>query len=270
MSFPVAMQSQVQSIDRVGDIMRCFSYQEPVLSLSQVAKRVGLAKSTTHRLLSSMVYNGLLRQVAASSQYALGYQLLHWAAIAQQSLDVRGQARPLLEALAGHTNETVVLMTRDGNHAVCIDKIDSTQPLRLAMTVGERVWLHAGSSAKVLMAYLASEELAAIIQQQGLPPLLENTITDPQTLQSELACIRQQGYATSSEERDRGAAGIAAPIFDSTHRVIAGVGIVGPVSRVLGEHQAQLIDTVVQTAQQISIAMGNVPQSPLQKQTAMV
>jgi DNA-binding IclR family transcriptional regulator len=251
---PSPMQSQVQSIDRVGDILRCFSLQEPILSLAQISRRVTLAKSTTHRLIASMVHNGLLRLVAPA-QYALGYSMLHWAGIAQQGLDLRTQARASLEELAHTTGETAVLMTRDGNYAVCIDKIDSTQPLRLAMTVGERTWLHAGSSAKVLMAYLEPEQIEAILLQE-LPALLENTITNPQALRDELAQIRQQNYALSSEERDRGAAGIAAPIFDSEQRAIAGVGIVGPVSRIMGSSHSHLVQITVEMAARISKTMG--------------
>jgi DNA-binding IclR family transcriptional regulator len=247
--------SQVQSIDRVGDILRCFSLREPVLSLAQIVKQVGLAKSTVHRLIGAMIHNGLLRPVG-TAQYALGYSMLHWASIAQAALEVRSQAQPFLVALAAETSETVVLMTRDGNFAVCIDKIDSPQPLRIAISVGERIWLHAGSSAKILMAYLTPAEIAAVIGDQGLPAMLPNTITDSQALQAELAQIRQQGYAVSSEERDRGAAGIAAPIFDNAHQVIAGVGIIGPVFRVMGEQQAQQIERVVTTAARISQAMG--------------
>lgn len=252
---PLPTSSQVQSIDRIGTILRCFSLHEPTLSLAQICKKVGLAKSTTHRLIAAMAHNGLLRSVG-NAHYALGYQMLHWASIAQQALDVRTEARPHLEQLANTTSETVVLMTRDGDYAVCIDKIDSSQPLRIAMTVGERIWLHAGSSAKVLMAYLEPDELAAVIEAQGLPALLENTITDSQTLKDELAQIRSQGYAVSPEERDRGAAGIAAPIFNSEHQVIAGVGIVGPVFRVMGDEHPQLIQHVVASALQISHAMG--------------
>jgi DNA-binding IclR family transcriptional regulator len=248
--------SSVQAIDRLGDILRCFSLQEPILSLSQIAQRVGLAKSTTHRLIAAMVHNGLLR-VVQRSHYAPGYAMLQWAAVAQQASDLPAQARPFLARLAQTTTETAVLMTRDGNDAVCIDRIDSTQPLRLAMTIGERVWLHAGSSAKVLMAYLEPDQIEAVIQTQGLPALLDNTITDPQALRDELAQIRQQGYAVSVEERDRGAAGIAAPIFNAAHQVIGGIGIVGPVSRVMGDTHSQLLRTVVEIARQLSQEMGD-------------
>jgi DNA-binding IclR family transcriptional regulator len=109
------------------------------------------------------------------------------------------------------------------------------------------------------MAYLSPEELAAVVQQQGLPALAPNTITDTASLIAELEQIRQQGYAISSEERDLGAAGIAAPLFNSDQTVTAGIGIVGPVTRIMGDRHTDLIKTVVTIAAQISQQLGGVP-----------
>ncbi len=248
--------SNVQTIDRVGAIINCFSHQDSYLGLTQISSRIGLPKSTTHRLVSSMEQNGFIGRAPDGRQYMLGYQFLHWASVVQSTLSLHEQARPLLEELVRTTAETAVLTVRDGDWAVCLDKFDSSHPVRLEMTVGKRIPLHAGSSAKVLMAYLKPEKIEGIVRKTGLPRLLKNTITDPQRLQNELARIRKAGFATSFEERDFEAAGVTAPVFNADHEVVAGLGIVGPTSRITGRKIPELAKIVMQFARRLSTRLG--------------
>jgi DNA-binding IclR family transcriptional regulator len=249
--------SRVQVIDRVAEILRCFTPATPLLTYSQIVARTGLSKATAHRLLASMEDNGLVRRVRAGGAYALGYSMLRWATIAQQSSDLRALARPLLEELVAATGETAVLMIRDGDRALCLDRVDSPQPLRLAMKIGDRVWLHAGSSARVLLAYLDDAELERLVAELGLPRFLPNTIGDLATLRAELARVRGLGYATSVEERDAGAAGVTAPVFDSLGDLVAAIGIVGPLSRLRPEALPALGGVVVASAARLSAQLGN-------------
>lgn len=248
--------SQVQTVDRVHAIINCFSNRAPYLGLTEISERIDLPKSTTHRLVSSMVHNGLLGRAPDGRRYMLGYQFLRWADIVANTLDLPMLAKPFLTELATRTGETAVLMVRDGDWAICLDKVDSSHSLRLDMTVGKRIWLHAGSSAKILMAHLAPDEIDRIIDETKLPQVLENTITAPHTLRAELAQIRAQGYATSSQERDPDAAGVSAPIFNGADEVIAGLGIVGPASRVIANN-LELINAVQSVAQALSGQIGH-------------
>ena len=212
--------------------------------MTEISKQVGLTTSTTHRLLASMESHGLLNRAADERRYQLGYRFLHWAAVVEKGSSLQQQARPILESLSKETGETAVLMVRDKEWAVCIDRIDSSQSLRLAMTVGQRIPLHAGSSAKILLAYLDSEELKTVVELNKLLPIGQNTITDPAKLTENLQQIREQGYAISFQERDPGAAGLTAPVFNQAHQIVAGLGIVGPVSRLtidLIEHYRPLV-----------------------------
>jgi DNA-binding IclR family transcriptional regulator len=252
----VTHESRVQVIDRLAEILRCFTPTTPLLTYSQIVARTGLSKATAHRLLTAMEDNGLIRRVQKGGAYALGYQMLRWASIAQQSNDLPAQARPLLEDLVARTGETAVLMIRDGERALCLDRLDSPQPLRLSIAIGDRVMLHAGSSAKIFLAYLDAAELERIVAQVGLPRFSEHTITDLDVLRSELAHIRVQGYASSFEERDAGAAGVTAPVFDSLGDLVAALGIVGPITRVRPETITALAEAVTGCAARLSRALG--------------
>ena len=249
--------SQVQTIDRLAIILDCFSAQEPQLSMTEISKRIGLGTSTTHRLLVSMESHGFLSRAPDGKRYTLGYKFLHWASTVEKSSSLQQQARPLLENLAKESGETAVLMVRDGPWAVCMDRVDSAQPLRLAMTVGQRIPLHAGSSAKILLAYADPAEIESHIAEHGLPPVGENTITDPKKLHDNLAQIRERGYAISLQERDPGAAGLTAPIFNSTDQIIAGLGIVGPVTRLTPDLLQTHLSLVLSAAQNLSRLQGH-------------
>jgi len=248
--------TSVQTLDRVMTILDCFNADTPRLPLKDVIDRVGLSRSTTHRLLTAMEQHGLLRRQKNGQDYSLGYQLLHYASLTENTLDIREQARPILEALAEESQETAVLMVREDKYAVCLDRIDSKQSLRLAMTIGKRVALHAGSSAKVLLAYLKEKEINAILDDD-LVKVLENTVTDPKILKKELEQIREQGFAHSIEERDVGAAGITAPVFNSANEVVAGLGIVGPVSRLNPESLQNHIQLVKKLTSKLSRQLGS-------------
>jgi IclR family KDG regulon transcriptional repressor len=248
--------SQVRTVDRMHAILSCFSQDEPFLSLSQISERLGLSKSTTHRLLSSMVHNGFLSRMPNERTYCLGYQFMCWASIVENALDLRDLARPFLEELNRITGETAILTVRDDHWAVCLEKVESRKAVRLAMTVGSRRWLHAGASAKVLMAYLGPEAIEEAISGTGLPRIMHNTITEPQALYEELESIRALGYATSFEETDQGAMGVAAPVFDRSNRVVAGIGIAGPISRWSHDDIPELAGMVTAAARRLSAHLG--------------
>lgn len=248
--------SQVQTVDRVSAILNCFSLNEAQLSMTEISKRIGLTTSTTHRLLSSLEQNGLLSRAPDGRRFVLGYHFLYWASIVKSSTSIQQQARPLLEQLAKITGETAVLTVREGNWAIYLDRVDSTQPLRQTMPIGQRIPLHAGSSAKILLAYLERDEIEQIIGDMGLPYLLTNTITEAERLHQELAKIRRQGYATSFEERDLGTAGLTAPVFSNGAHIVAGIGIVGPIIRLSPAVIESYIDPVTAIAQRLSRLQG--------------
>lgn len=251
-----AQISSVQTADRISQILDCFSKSRPQLSMTEISKMIELSTSTTHRLLGAMEQNGLLSRALDGKRYKLGHRLLHWAAIAQASTSIQLQARPLLEEIARVTRETAVLTMRDGNWAVCVDRVDSPNPLLLTMALGKRIPLHAGSSAKVLLAWQTQTEIEKVINEVGLPRLLNNTITELPRLLTDLEVIRNQGFAVSFEERDPGTAGLTVPVFDSRGKVVAGMGIVGPTLRLSAESIQSHLPALQAHAKRLSTLQG--------------
>ena len=223
--------SSVKTVDRLVSILDCFSPQRHTWSLAELSGHLGLPKSTLHRFLVSLESHGILRRDSDDKRWRLGYRLCIWGDLAAQSTGLRHIALPVMHGLLDDTKETVILTVYQDGEVVCLERVETTHPVRLAFDVGTRRPPHAGASSKVLMAYLPEEEIHSIISDKGLPKLCENTITDPSLLMAELARIREVGYAVSREETDVGAWGVATPIRGWKGDVVAAIGVAGPLSR---------------------------------------
>lgn len=248
----------MSTINRICAILNAFSEEKSVLTLSEIGRKIDLPKSTTHRLLAAMEAQGMLIRDADGRGYRLGYQLIHWGMLAQNSLDLHKLALPILRKLAHDTQETAVLSVIDESKlaAIWLEQIESPQPVRWVKRVGQRLYLHAGASAKVLWAFLPDEEIEYILSRIELVPIQANTIMDKEKLRQDLRAIRERGYAISIEETDKGAMGVAAPVYDHRNQVVAGIGIIAPVSRVPESKIPEVAKTVMSATRQLSRMLG--------------
>jgi DNA-binding IclR family transcriptional regulator len=157
--------------------------------------------------------------------------------------------------LAVNTGETALLTVYHAKEVVCVEKVESSHSVRLALDVGTRRPPHAGASSKILMAYLPDEEVQRIVRDEGLPKLCNNTITDKDELDAELTRIREQGYAQSVEETDLDAWGVATPIRGWDGEVVAAIGVAGPTSRFGEELARQYVSCCEEASRRISSAL---------------
>lgn len=234
----MSVSTSVKTVDRLVRIIDSFSSSRLSWTLTELSEHLNLPKSTLHRFLCSLEAHGILRQDDESKRWHLGYRLFVWGNLAERSTALRDVARPVMRDLTAQTGETALLTVYHAQEVVCVEKVESSHSVRLALDVGSRRPPHAGASSKVLMAYLPDEEVERVIEEQGLAKLCANTITERGELHAELARIRQCQYAQSVEETDVGAWGVATPIRDWEGEVVAAVGVAGPSSR-FGEEVAQ-------------------------------
>lgn len=260
MSHKGATRSGVQSLDRAVAILNTFAPERPELGMSEIARRVQLTTSTTHRLLASLQAHGLVRQVA-DRRYALGPQLLQLAHVADVRGNLRHVARPVMERLRDETGETVGLhsMRADFQRTV-IDQAESRHPLRRTYTdLGSGIPLHQGAPGKVLLAHLPRDARERVLSQP-LAAATAHTITDPDRLRAEIERIRREGHALSFEERVDGIHTVAVPLHDHTGSVIASVSVTGPASRVTRERLEALAPLARRAGDELSAQLGSVEQ----------
>ena len=227
----MGISTSVKTVDRLVRVIDSFSTSRLSWTLTDLSEHLEMPRSTLHRFLRSLEAHGILRQDDESKRWHLGYHLCVWGNLAEKSTALRDIARPVMEELVAETGETALLTVYHPHEVVCVDKVESSHSVRLALDAGSRRPPHAGASSKVLMAHLPEDEIESIICVLGLEPICTNTITDEDELTEELARIREQGYALSVEETDNGAWGVATPIRDWDGEVIAAIGVAGPTSR---------------------------------------
>ncbi|PYX64537.1 MAG: hypothetical protein DMG74_12365 [Acidobacteria bacterium] len=211
----------ITALQRGLRLLNFFANAEKGLTASQVAKISGLPVSTVHRFLVNLESSSFLNCSDVGIYHlGLGCFSLGQAALAQ--LDIRRLSLPYLQKLNQQTRETVHLTVRHGLAAVYVEKLDSSEPLRIYSRIGAAVPLYCSAVGKVLLAYMPPQELANIIPQLELKRMSANTIGSIQELQTHLQKVRRNGYACDLEENEPHIRCIAAPVWDHSGMVNAG------------------------------------------------
>jgi len=240
----------------VVDILELLAASREGLALREVSAQLEAPKSSLLPLLRALTARGLLEQGRAG-EYRLGPQALALGAGSAAHRELPDVARPALVALMRRTGETVFLGTLagDGLSVVYIDKVESEQIIRYAAGVGDRRPLHATSSGKAILAFLPREQREKVLKALPLVRHTERTVTSLPTLEASLEEIQRTGVCISLDEMVRGAAGVAAPIFDHRAQVIGVCAVAGPTDRVRPQAR-RLAGEAKRTAHSISALLG--------------
>jgi DNA-binding IclR family transcriptional regulator len=253
---PPRSRYRIQSIERAVAILNTFSAEEPELGVTELAERLELHKSTVHRFLVNLEGAGLVERNPRTGRYRLGLRIFELGGLVLQRMNLWDEALPFLEGLVRDTGETGHLAVLDGGEAIYIEKVEARRALRIPSAMGRGYPAHATNLGKVLLADLPLAQLRELVEERGLPAMTRHTITDREALEAELARVRDQGYAVDNEEYDEGLRCIGAPIHDHTGRVVAAIGIGGPVTRVTPERITELAELVMGAAKGLSRRMG--------------
>ena len=246
----------VKSVSRALDIITILSLKKGGLGVTEIANQIDINKSSVYRILSTLVQYGYVEQDEETGRYKLGYKFLEISSRLLDSIDLRGEARPVLQELETETNEAIHLVVYDQAEVVYIEKLEGNETLRMHSKVGKRAPMHCTSVGKAILANLPLETVLAIIEQKGMPVHTVHTFTDKDDLLHELQMVREKGYALDLEENENGITCIAAPIFNHTGKVMAAVSISGPTLRMTDDRLDQLKSRMIQTGLKISNRLG--------------
>ncbi len=227
---PGGARTRLSSVTNALRLLKVFSDQDSEIGISDLARRVNLAKSTVHRLASSLVEEGMLEQTEREGKYRLGLTLFELGSLVRRKMDVTNEARPYLRSLSESTGETIQLAVLEQSSALYINVIESQRALRMSYQVGTRAPLYCTAVGKVLLAHAEAQIFAATVAQ-GLTALTAATITDADSLRREVVLIGNRGYALEDEEAEPGLRGVAAPVRDFSGLAVAAIGISGPTHR---------------------------------------
>jgi DNA-binding IclR family transcriptional regulator len=248
-------RTRLSSVANALRLIKAFSEDHYEIGISDLAKRLGLAKSTVHRLASTLLEQGMLEQNAGDGKYRLGLALFELGTLVRRKMDFTMEARPFLRTLMEKTGETVHLAILDHDSVLYIITHESRQALRMGSKVGTRAPVHSTAVGKALLAFQPEEEIARVIARD-LPASAPNTVVDGKALRRELALVRARNYAVDDEESEVGLRSIAAPIRSHSGNVIAAISIAGPVHRMTKKMLLGWVRELVDAAEAVSQRLG--------------
>ncbi|MFN8022432.1 MAG: IclR family transcriptional regulator [Acidimicrobiales bacterium] len=234
--------STVQSIDRAFAVLRALTQGNA--GVTEIAERVSLPKSTVSRLLSTLEELGAVEQIEVGGGYRIGAGLAEIAAAARPGPTLVAAARPQLLQLARLTGEAAGVSVPDGADMLYLDQVNPDTELQVRDWTGTRIPMHAVPSGQVVLAAMAAVELEQYLAQP-LSVFTDHTIATADALRARLVQVRGDGYAMAVDEYADGLSSIAAPIHDTSGRVIGALHVYGPTYRLHAERDPQALGALV-------------------------
>lgn len=245
----------LHSVKSAMRILRLFSTEEPKLGVSEMASRIELSKSSTHRLILTLLKEGYLEKNEINRKYLLGLSLLGLNGIITNTMEIHKESLPILEYLVEQLGETVHINVLEENDVVYIHKVECKHPVRLLSDIGKKNPAYCSSAGKVILAYQSKEMINRVLQSE-LSSYGPNTITESEKLRENLINIKLLGYSVAIEELHEGVVSIAVPVRDYTEEVIAAISVVGPIQRMHDHKFPTYIQILQLSAMKLSQQLG--------------
>ena len=250
-------KSPIQSIDRVFNIVETMSNFSRGISLSELSSLVGFTPSTVHRFLSALMIRGYVCKDTETGKYRLTARLYDIGAKVIPGLNLVNTVSPFLEKLAEISEETVHLVSREGNEVVYLVRQDAYPSIiNMGSRVGLRNPMYCTGVGKSILAFLQEDEVSSIWNNTDIVKYTDTTIMTYQELRKELIKIHENGYAIDNEEHETGIRCLATPLFNSENKPFAAISISGMATRMTDEKINRLVPIIMRTAHSISELYG--------------
>lgn len=243
----------IRTLKRALDVLQCFDLDNKRLTLTEIARKISLAKSTTLRFINALEQEGYLAK-NEDNTYTLGYRIYYLGTVAKDSIELRRIALPIMHNLQEKFNETVNLYLFENDKTVCFEQIESSHALKRTVRIGDKFPIWSGASGRTILAFLDTTEIDRILKE--VKPLTDFTITDLADIKSDLQNIREVKYSFSHDEREIGVACVAAPIFDAYRRILGSISLSGPTLRFTKDFVEEIKPCVFEAGKEISFSLG--------------
>lgn len=200
------------------------------VTITELTRQTDLSKSTVYRHLTTLTEMGYV--VERDGAYYIGFQLLEISEQARTRKRGYTAAKRKVFELGQETDERAVFIVEEEGDAVYVHRYGSLSDTM----IGKRRPLHSLASGKIILAEWDDDDVEAFIDEHGLEEITEHTVTDPETLYSELDRIREDGYAVNKQEHMDGLCGVAVPVYTPEDELLGSLGVFGPTSRFKDEY----------------------------------
>lgn len=249
------MDHFLSSVRNSCTLLKIFLDSPKEMGVTDLSKRLNMSKGAVHKILTTLEAEGFIRQNPKTKQYTLGYTLLELGTKVIQNHDIVDFSQPFLSQLAKTSNELSVLCILDKTDALYVSKVDSVHPIRFNVEIYRRFPPYATSGSRVLLAFQSQEYQDQILADAELLTYTPHSFTSIEEIQANLQEIRSRGYEISSNRRNVGVTGFAAPVFDASGEVTAAVSVIGPTDRIQPQ-QSFIIEQLLDTTQSMSGQLG--------------
>lgn len=245
-----------RAVDRASQILLALASGTPRLGVSEISALVDIPKPTVYTMLRTLEHHGLVTQEVEGGKYSLGAAVLQLGNAYLDGSELRARSATWADMLARQAGEAVWVGVLSGPNLVVVHHTLRPDDLVQILEVGAAIPWHACALGHAIAAWSPDDVQKAMLAGP-LRRLTGKTITDPEALEQMLGAVRTRGYAVEDQEATLGDAGLAAPVFDWSSRVVGALGLVGPVDRLLTERQqGRLADAVRSTARALSRDLG--------------
>ncbi len=246
----------VRAVGRALNILRAFTPTAPVLSLGDIARRAQLDKSTTHRLLVTLMNERVVEQSTETKDYSLSLGVLELAAGLKARDDLGALARPVLAALAQETGATAFLgVVRDGS-GLCLARVDGNELIQVRFwSIGGRMTLHCGAGPRVLLAHMPPADIDRYLAGP-LEALTPRSPCDPVALSAILARIRERDWELAEDDIVEGIVSLGVPVRDRSGAVLAAISISGLRAHFIEGSQPRHLPALQEKARDLERAIG--------------
>lgn len=251
------MEENVRVVDRVFDIIEQLAASPSAMSLSEIAKKTEMSKSTVHRLLSSMCARHYVEK-NTDNTYSIGYKLLETVSLHINNLELLTEAKPFLSELMRDLHLTAHMGILDGCDVVYLEKMDIYPSTRLYTQVGFRSPAYCSSMGKCLLSCLSGDDLEEALYGCDFKRYTPNTITDIREFKRYLRIVRRQGWAMDNEEYQLGHRCVGAPVYDYRGTPVAAISASGSMTQLSDRNLEAVIQEVKNAAASLSRKMGYV------------
>jgi DNA-binding IclR family transcriptional regulator len=244
----------IQSVDRAITILEVLA-GEGAQAGADVARALGVHRSTALRLLGTLERRGLVERDPRTAKYQLGLRLPQLASLVSGDFDLRNLARPICDRLAEALGETVTLDVLEGDEIVPIEQANGSSSVVSVNWLGRRTPVHCTASGKVILAF-AADPVRERFLAKPLERRTRRTVVDRAELEAQLAAARESGFARTHEELETGLDAIAAPVLGGNGQVLAAVDVSGPAHRLREGGRPELIRLTREAAADLSRRLG--------------
>lgn len=246
------------ALERSLNVLHLFDAENRALSLSEIARNVGVTPGGATPILNTLEKHGFVARDPESKKYRLGLTILERANCVLASLDVTGAAKPVLRSLASELRVNAHLAVRYDAEVLYVHREEAAQAVVLQSIIGRRAPLYCTALGKVFLAFEAPELLEEMLGTR-MAPVTPKTLTTPRALREDVEATRARGYSLDNEEFHLGQVCIGVPVRDFQGTLVAAMSISVAVQRLDAEPLEMFAREIVLAGSSVSTALGQKP-----------